>query len=352
MKKNGLFKVLSLALVLLITTVFAACKEDDDFGIAGTYHFDNPQDNKIKHRIDFKPDSTYAVTKSNINKSFTGTWSVSENVVTMTPYAEGIIVSPENFDASRDNDKVTLKLKSGQLSNVFTAFGAGAKDNIFLSSWTLTEGGGGLNPAIPESPASDFEYKIENGTVTIIKYIGNKTEIAIPNLIEGKPVTKIADGTCEYKNYISYTDYSPKSGAFMNVGVQNIVLPDTLTYLGACALYFTSARDIILPESLVTIGEYQDIIVSGGKKFVIPKNVTAIGRNFVKTEEHDGSVTLTIYCNVNDVSNRLSYDYYDYRNIIFTYNRSLFDLYKQNGAGIYTVNWKDSKSQNVYSPFE
>ena len=112
MKKNGLFKVLSLALVLLITTVFAACKEDDDFGIAGTYHFDNPQDNKIKHRIDFKPDSTYAVTKSNINKSFTGTWSVSENVVTMTPYAEGIIVSPENFDASRDNDKVTLKLKT------------------------------------------------------------------------------------------------------------------------------------------------------------------------------------------------------------------------------------------------
>lgn len=42
-----------------------------------------------------------------------------------------------------------------------------------------------------EASASDFEYKIENGGVTITKYIGKETSVTLPSQIEGKDVKKL-----------------------------------------------------------------------------------------------------------------------------------------------------------------
>lgn len=44
---------------------------------------------------------------------------------------------------------------------------------------------------LPEADADDFEYTEENGSVIITKYIGEKTELAVPEKINGKPVVEI-----------------------------------------------------------------------------------------------------------------------------------------------------------------
>ena len=45
--------------------------------------------------------------------------------------------------------------------------------------------------AVTETDASAFEYTVTGGNVTIKKYIGSDTEVVIPSVIEGLPVTKI-----------------------------------------------------------------------------------------------------------------------------------------------------------------
>lgn len=44
---------------------------------------------------------------------------------------------------------------------------------------------------LPEADANDFEYTEENGSVIITKYVGEKTALAVPEKINGKPVVEI-----------------------------------------------------------------------------------------------------------------------------------------------------------------
>ena len=44
---------------------------------------------------------------------------------------------------------------------------------------------------MPEMPGTDFEYRIENGGITITKYIGQQENVVIPKEINGLPVTTI-----------------------------------------------------------------------------------------------------------------------------------------------------------------
>ncbi len=60
--------------------------------------------------------------------------------------------------------------------------------------------------------ADELEYKEENGSVILTKYVGDKTEFAIPSQINGKPVTEIGNKAfCE------------------NTDLKRVELPDTVT---------------------------------------------------------------------------------------------------------------------------
>ena len=49
----------------------------------------------------------------------------------------------------------------------------------------------------------DFEYRMLDGTIRITGYTGSGDSVAIPNEIEGVPVTSIGDRVFYYQSYLT-----------------------------------------------------------------------------------------------------------------------------------------------------
>lgn len=133
------------------------------------------------------------------------------------------------------------------------------------------------------SPVSDFEYAEDGDGIVVTKYIGESGEIAIPDTIDGKPVTGIG------KNFA------------MLKPVTSVRMPDTVRYIGDAAFDMCHSlesvrlsaglvtiedhafrecenlRSIEFPESLTTIGADAFASCTALEEVTIPKNVVTIG---------------------------------------------------------------------------
>ena len=84
-----------------------------------------------------------------------------------------------------------------------------------------------------------FNYNLmKDGTVQITGYNGKETDLSVPAVIDGNPVSVIG------------------SNAFDGAGVKHIVLPDSLTSIGYRAFTNSSLEAITIPSSVTTIGDY------------------------------------------------------------------------------------------------
>ena len=107
----------------------------------------------------------------------------------------------------------------------------------------------------------DFEYTIEDGQVTITRFIGEQTSVIIPSAIDGLPVTTIGDA------------------AFAELDdLTSIYIPDGVSTIGACAFDFCeNLIDIHIPDSVTTI-EYGAFNCCYSLATInIPDSVTTIG---------------------------------------------------------------------------
>lgn len=89
----------------------------------------------------------------------------------------------------------------------------------------------------PSASEAAFRFAVEDGTVTILAYMGEQTHITVPAAIDRYPVTRIADG------------------AFRGTAAHSITLPDTVTEIG----WFTfadcpSLTSVALSSSVESIG--------------------------------------------------------------------------------------------------
>ena len=84
-----------------------------------------------------------------------------------------------------------------------------------------------------------YTYTLHDGKAEITRYNGTETEIDLPSTLDGFPVTKIGPSVFSGKKEII-----------------KITLPDGLTEIGTKALRGTGIREITLPESLHTLGDY------------------------------------------------------------------------------------------------
>ena len=110
-----------------------------------------------------------------------------------------------------------------------------------------------------------FEYEInDDGTVIIVGYLGyeeNKTEISIPNEIDGKSVISIGDGAF---------------GGYSNL--KEINIPKSVTSIGDDAFNgCSSLKEIKIPESVTSIGQSAFSYCSSLCEIEIPKGVISIG---------------------------------------------------------------------------
>ena len=114
---------------------------------------------------------------------------------------------------------------------------------------------------LTESPATDFEYTINNDKVTITDYIGSATEVVIPAEIEGYPVTSIGDEAFRLdrtltKVIIPETVISIEYGAFFQCELLvNVTLPNGIENIEDRVFsHCESLTNIIIPNSVMHIG--------------------------------------------------------------------------------------------------
>ena len=117
--------------------------------------------------------------------------------------------------------------------------------------------------AVPEDPASCFEYSITNGEVAITKYIGSRTEVVIPSEIEGYPVTSISSSAFRGCDYL-----------------RSITIPASVKSIGNYAFDdCDSLASVTFGENskLTSIGEVAFLNCSSLTSIEIPASVTSIG---------------------------------------------------------------------------
>ena len=158
---------------------------------------------------------------------------------------------------------------------------------------------------------SDFDYETnEDGTITIIKYYGNNTEVIIPETIDEKKVTAIGnEGFKEYEGLTSIKIPSSVTSigdyTFYDCGSLNDVeLPESLASIGDYAFYDCNGLiRIELPEGLTNIGDYTFYYCQNLKFIKIPSSVTSIGNG-----AFDGSDNLIIYCDEDSYARQYAID--------------------------------------------
>lgn len=141
----------------------------------------------------------------------------------------------------------TINTTSGSYAEIY------AKDNN-INVWT------------PDAPGiKNFEYsENSDGTITITGYIGEETDIVIPQMISGKVVNSIGE-----------------KAFYSNTFIKRVTIPSGITNIGAWSFaYCYELEEVSLPESLVSIGE--SAFLECMKLSIlseIPKGVYAIGED-------------------------------------------------------------------------
>lgn len=124
---------------------------------------------------------------------------------------------------------------------------------------------------LQESPASDFEYERTDDGVKLTKYIGSKTEVKIPSVIEGAKVTSIGFGSNDKGEY---------RGCFENCNaITTVIIPDSVKTIDSHAFYGCSElTKIVIPDSATGIGIEAFSGCSGLQSLTIPESVTTIAQ--------------------------------------------------------------------------
>ena len=138
---------------------------------------------------------------------------------------------------------------------------------------TSTTASSNNSPTSSNKIEDEFEYKNENGGITITKYIGSKTTVKIPDKINQIPVIKIGEN------------------AFSNTKVKSVTIPSSCSEIEWFAFYGCYSLNTVY----------------------ISANVTSIGSGAFDS----CSKALTIYCEKNSFAQKyaqsfgISYSYFD-----------------------------------------
>ena len=117
--------------------------------------------------------------------------------------------------------------------------------------------------------SGDWTYGVhgDGSTVTIVRYNGSATEVAIPTEIDGHTVTRIA-----------WADDNVDLEVVFGNTLEAVTIPETVTTIGASAFaYCTSLKEITIPESVTKLEEYAFMKCRSLKTITIPDSVTDLG---------------------------------------------------------------------------
>lgn len=183
---------------------------------------------------------------------------------------------------------ILKKEKLKRIARRITAFAAAAAMAATLAFPTGTEllginFGTSVVASAETTTDGNFDYTVNESTVTITKYNGSGGEVEIPATIGVNTVTSI--GAEAFKDCTSLTSVAIPDGV-SSIGVEafsgcsslrSITIPDSVTSIGEYAFHScTSLESINIPDSVTKIDRYTFTNCTSLSVITIPKNVTSI----------------------------------------------------------------------------
>ena len=139
--------------------------------------------------------------------------------------------------------------------------------DIYASELIPLSSASGIKTELVDTPEGQLVFKLYDDHAVCCNYIGDETEVEIPEKVGGKTVTKIESGT-----------FSGNFGVSSHDNLRNVILPDSITTIGEKAFCGCSAlRDINIPENIEEIGAgaFQDC--TSLECIELPKKLSSIG---------------------------------------------------------------------------
>ena len=142
------------------------------------------------------------------------------------------------------------------------------------------------NISIPNE-RTDFKYDL-NATrdgVVILEYVGARSDVVIPAILDGFPVMEISEGAFRGNEIITSFVLPPIKAILTNTfrdckNLVSVILPDTLIYIGDDAFEnCQSLVSIIIPESVTYIGRGAFFDCISLTSVSLPNNIESIERS-------------------------------------------------------------------------
>lgn len=196
---------------------------------------------------------------------------LTSTIKTIGPYAFCTnwltsLVIPEGVETIGVHAFASNRLKYVSLPSTLKTIGSYAflsnqLEEIDLQSNATLGGGAFANNKMP--PSEGIIYKFDPNTgkrdySTIVAYAGLDKDISLPEMVNGIPLTTIADS------------------AFANSYLNSVVIPPTVKTIGSGAFYANNLKSIVIPEGVTSIGSnaFRSNLLTN---IVIPSTVTSIG---------------------------------------------------------------------------
>lgn len=138
---------------------------------------------------------------------------------------------------------------------------------IFIMTIMLLTAGTEKGQAEEKTEQKDWKYGIETEAgetyACIYAYLGNESDVVVPNELEGYPVREVMLNTRDSDDMIRYEQ------------IKSVVFPDTaIAILSVVCMYFTNLTDVTIPEGVQFIGGNVFFGCQNLQSLVIPASVT------------------------------------------------------------------------------
>ena len=154
-----------------------------------------------------------------------------------------------------------------------------------------------------------FTYIVEtDGTATITGYIGNERAVVMPKKIDGHKICAIADNAFASNSLITTVTIqkgvqSIGASAFSNCeNLSEVILPETVEFIGECAFRYTGITSITIPEGINGIQMGTFSYCSRLKEVNLPDSIAYIGTSAFLHCESLAKITMPTKINSNNSS--------------------------------------------------